>query len=269
MNERQLKRTANAIRQDTIKSLANAESGHSADSLGIIDVLTALYFHTLTHKPRLPNWKNRDRLHLGNGQISPAVYSTLAHAGYFAKKQLRTLRKKGSPLQGHPTKAVPGIESSPAGLSIATGCALAGKMDNANYRTYCILSDEEHNQGHTWESILFASKHNLRNLTVIIDRNNIQRGGYTEEVLPLEPLREKYEAFNWNVIEVDGHNMAHIIDALEEARTVQKPTAIIAHTIPGKGVSFIENDFTWHEKPPTKEQAEVAIAELEHERRKL
>ncbi|HLF55094.1 MAG TPA: transketolase [Candidatus Nanoarchaeia archaeon] len=250
MRERKLKLAANAIRKDLIKALAKKESGHTADSLSAVDILTALYFEVLKHNPRYPKWQNRDRVFTSNKHLL-ALHTTLAHSGYFAKKTL--------------DKEI-GIEAKEAGLSTAIGCALAAKMDNESHRTYCILSDEDHNQGHTWEAILFAAKHKLNNLTAIIDRNNTQPEGYTEEILPLEPLRAKYEAFNWHVIEIDGHNIKHIIEALNEAKTIQKPTAIIAQTIPGKGVSFIENKHEWHTKTPTEEQAQIALEELEHER---
>ncbi len=266
MNERQLTLLANAIRQDVIKSLAAAGKGHTADSLGTVDILTGLYFNALAHKPRQPHWSNRDRVLVSNSHITPAIYATLAHAGYFAKKHLLTLSKHNSLFHGRAHDGIPGIDAT-GDANVAVGMALAAKLDNNRHHTYCILSDEQHNNGATWEALLFAAKHKLNNLTFIIDRNHIQPGGYTENVMPLEPLRDKYEAFNWHVIEVDGHNITHIIDALHDAKTIHKPTAIIAHTIPGKGVSFIENDYTWHAKAPTHEQAAVALAELEHQRR--
>ncbi len=253
MRERKLRLTANAIRQDIIKALAKAESGYTADSLGIVDILTALYFDALKHNPRYPKWENRDRVFTSN-KHHLALHATLAHSGYFAKKTMLENR---------------GVEAKEAGLSTAIGCALAAKMDNESYRTYCIMSDEDHNHGHTWEAILFAAKHKLSNLTVIVDRNNIQPEGYTEEILPLEPLRAKYEAFNWHVIEIDGHNIQHAIEAINEAKTMQKPTAIIAHTIPGKGISFIENKHEWQSKTPTEEQAQIALEELEYERKTI
>jgi len=241
---------ANSIRQDTIKSLAKAGNGNTADSLGIVDILTALYFSALKHNPRAPEWDKRDRVFV-NPIIRPAISATLAHAGYFAKKEASKWK-------------IPGVELG--GLSIAIGAAFASRLDNKKCKTYCILSDEDHSQGQTWEAALFAAKHKLSNLTVIVDRNHIQPEGYTEDIMPLESIRAKYEAFNWNVIEVDGHNIKHIVDALKESQQANKPTAIIAHTIPGKGISFMENQHEWA-KPPTEEQAEIALAELEHNRK--
>jgi len=248
-----MKQTANNIRKDVIKLLARMDNGHTAGSLGIVDVLTALYFKNINHNPRDPKSKDRDRVFISNSHISPAVFATLAHAGYYSKKQLQNPDK----LTGHES----GIGH---GLSIAIGSALAARMNNHGHHTYCIIGDGEHNQGQIWEAILFAGKHKLSNLTVIIDRNNIQADGFTEQIMPLEPLRAKYEAFNWNVIEVDGHNIEHISEAVQEAKENSKPTAIIAHTIPGKGVSFIENTHEWHNKTPTEEEAKAALDELQN-----
>jgi len=271
--KKDLKKAANAIRQDVIKILTNAGSGHTAASLGMADVFTALYFDVLNHRPRKPDWKERDRVFVSNGHLSPVWYTTLAHAGYFAKKDLLKLRQPKSKLQGLPSPAVPGIDIATGramGLSIAIGSALASRMNDNGHHTYCILGDGEHNEGQTWEAIMFADKYKLNNVTAIIDRNNIQADGYTEDIMPLEPLRAKYEAFNWHVLEVDGHNIPHIIDALNEAKTIHaKPTVIIAHTIPGKGVTFIENKYEWHGKPPTKDQEQIALTELAHERKQL
>ena len=274
-NLKQLNLLANTIRQDIINMLAEAGSGHSAGPLGMADVFTALYFNVLKHDSKNLDWQERDRLVLSNGHICPVLYATMANAGYFSKSELKTLRKLGTRLQGHPHRnSLPGLETTSgplgSGLSQACGMALGLRIDNKKNHVFCLMSDGEHDEGNTWEAILFAGKNKLNNLTTVIDRNNIQIDGHTEDIMPLEPLKKKYESFNWNVIEVDGHNIHHVIDALEEAKSVyEKPTAIIAHTIPGRGVSFMENDPEWHGKPPTKEQAKVAITELTHWRKQI
>lgn len=264
----QLEKKANEIRQDIIKMLLAAGSGHSAGPLGMADVFTALYFHILNHDPKKPMWKERDRLFLSNGHIVPVRYAAMAEAGYFSKAKLRTLRKLGSPLQGHPERErMPALETTSgplgSGLAQAAGYAYAARMDDRRFRIFCVTSDGEHDEGNHWEAVMFAGKYKLSNLTTFVDRNNIQIDGHTEQVMPLEPLIEKYEAFNWNVIEIDGHNMQEIINSVGEARaTYEKPTVIICHTIPGKGVSFMENMPEWHGKPPNKKQAREALHEL-------
>jgi len=264
----ELERKAVKIRRDIIKMLAAAGSGHPGGSLGMADIFTALYFSVLNHDPKKPDWPERDRLILSNGHICPARYVAMAHAGYFPPSELKTLRKLGSRLQGHPERLrLPGLETTSGplgcGLAQASGIAYAARMDGARFRVFCITSDGEHDSGNHWEAVMFAGKYKLSNLTAIADRNNIQIDGYTEDVMPLEPLVEKYKAFNWNVIEIDGHNMEEIIDAVERARAVyENPTAIIAHTIPGKGVSFMENLPEWHGKPLTPEGAKIALREL-------
>ncbi len=268
-NLKKLKLVANQTRQDIIKMLVTAGSGHSAGPLGMADVFTALYFNVLKHNPKYPDWPERDYLILSNGHICPVRYAAMAQAGYFPRSELSTLRKFGTRLQGHPHRpALLGIETTSgplgSGLSQAAGLALALRMDKKKNQVYCIMSDGEQDAGQTWEAVLFAGKQKLHNLTGIMDRNNIQIDGHTEEIMPLEPLADKYRAFNWHVIEVDGNNIQMIIDACNEAKTIyEKPTLIIAHNIPGKGVSFMENDHEWHGKPPTKEQGEVALRELE------
>ncbi len=273
-----MERKANEIRQDIISMLVAAGSGHSAGPLGMADVFTALYFAVLHHKPKDPDWPERDRLVLSNGHICPVLYATMAHAGYFPRSELKTLRALGTRLQGHPHRtALPGIETTSgplgSGLSQAVGMALAGRMDKARWHVYCLTSDGEHDAGNTWEAVLLAGKHQLSNLTAIMDRNNIQIDGPTEEILPLESLRAKYEAFNWHVIDVDGHNIEMIVNATNEARAIrEKPTMILAHTIPGKGVSYMEGDYRWHGNPPgvvdidgappKAQQAKVALEEL-------
>lgn len=261
---------ANLIRQDIIKALLEAGSGHTAGSLGMADVFTALFFGgVLNVDPQNPTWSDRDRLVVSNGHICPVVYAVMAHAGFFPVEEfLKTLRKLGTRLQGHPHRtALPGLETTSgplgSGLSQACGMALAGRLDEKKYQVYCVMSDGEHDAGNTWEAVMFAGKHRLANLTAILDRNNIQIDGPTEEIMPLEPLAEKYKAFNWAVVEVDGHNIEEIIDACNRAKAiVERPVMIIAHTIPGKGVDFMENDFEWHGKPPNKEQAAEALRQL-------
>lgn len=260
--------TAVKIREDIIKELVAAGSGHSAGPLGMTDVFTALYFHILKHDPKKPLWPERDRLVLSNGHICPVLYATLARAGYFPLEELKTLRKLGSRLQGHPHRgALPGVETTSgplgSGMSQAIGFALAARLDKRKHRVFCLTSDGEHQEGNTWEAIMFAGKEKLSNLTVIIDRNNIQIDGFTEDIMPLNSLRAKYEAFNWHVLEIDGHSFEAIIAAAAEAKAIhEQPTVIIAHTIPGKGVDFMENDYLWHGKPPKPEEAKTALREL-------
>ena len=259
---------ANQARQLLIETLLEAGSGHSAGPLGMADIFTAFYFHILNHDPKNPDWQDRDRLVLSNGHICPIRYVSMAMAGYFPTEELKTLRKINSRLQGHPHRtALPGVETTSGplgeGLSQGVGIALAARLDKKTYQTYVIASDGEHQEGNTWEAVMFAGKHKLNNLTLIIDRNNIQIDGFTENVMPLEPLKEKYTSFGWEVIDVDGNNIKAFIDSVNEAKSIfEKPTCIIAHTIPGMGVSFMEKDFTWHGKPPNKEEAQKALAEL-------
>ncbi len=265
---KELEALANQIRESVIRMLVTAGSGHSAGPLGMADIFTAMYFHVLNHNPKKPNWPDRDRLVLSNGHICPVQYVTLAHAGYFPLHELNTLRKINSRLQGHPHRgSLPGVETTSgplgSGLSQAIGMALAARLDKKKNRIYCLMSDGEHDEGNTWEAVMFAGKRKLNNITAVVDRNNIQIDGYTENVMPLEPFKDKYEAFGWHVLEVDGHNIEHFVDAVNEAKAIyEKPTVIIAHTIPGKGVSFMENNYLWHGKPPTFEEGKKALAEL-------
>lgn len=260
---------ANDIRKDIIKMLVAAGSGHSAGPLGMTDIFTALYFEIMNHEPSDPFWDERDRLILSNGHICPVRYATMAHAGYFPIAELKTLRKLGSRLQGHPERLkLPGVETTSgplgSGLAQASGYAYGAKMDNRRFRVFGILSDGEQEEGNNWEAAMFAAKYKLSNLTVFIDRNHIQIDGNTEDVMPLEPLVDKYKSFNWNVIAIDGHNFEEIINAVKRAKGVyDAPSVIIARTIPGKDVSFMERKFEWHGKPPTKEEAEVALKELD------
>lgn len=265
---KELEAHARAIRATIIEMLVSAGSGHTAGPLGMTDIFTALYFHVLTHDPKNPEWPERDRLILSNGHITPVRYATMAHAGYFPVEECLTLRKFGSRLQGHPEREkLPGVESTSgplgSGLSQASGYAYAARMDGKTFRIYCAMSDGEHQEGNIWEAMMFAGKNRLSNITGIIDRNNIQIDGMTENIMPLEPLREKYESFNWHVLEVDGHNIPQFIAACDEAKAIyEKPTVIIAHTIPGKGVKEIEFDYRWHGKPPSKEEAAKFLNEL-------
>jgi transketolase len=269
LNLQELQYKANDIRQDIIGMLVEAGSGHSAGPLDMADIFTALYFGgILKHDPENPKWDGRDRLVLSCGHICPVLYATLAESGYFPVDELKTLRKFGTRLHGHPHNlALPGIETSSGplaqGASQAVGMALAFRMNNARNRVFLIMSDGEQNEGQIWEAVMLAGKEKLHNLTAIIDRNNIQIDGFTENVMPLEGLRAKYEAFNWHVLEIDGHNMQAIINAYKEAESIyEKPTVIIAHTTPGKGVDFMEGKFEWHGKPPSKEEAKEALKQL-------
>lgn len=273
-----LEETANRIRQDIIEMLVEAKSGHSAGPLGMADVFTAFYFHILNHDPKNPLWEERDRLMLSNGHICPVRYAAMANAGYFPREELKTLRKFGTRLQGHPERErLDGVETTSgplgSGLGQAAGYAYAARMDGRKFRVYCFMSDAEQEAGNTWEAAMFAGKYKLHNLTALIDRNNIQIDGMTEDIMPLEPLRAKYEAFNWHVLEVDGHNFEEIVNAAEQAKAIyEKPTLIIAHTIPGKGVDYMEFRYEWHGSPPgtiepkgappKSEQAKVALAQL-------
>lgn len=263
-----LEKKARDIRETIIRMLTEAGSGHTAGPLGMADVFTVLYFHTLNHNPENPTWEARDRVMLSNGHIVPVQYATMAHAGYFPLEECMTLRKFGSRLQGHPEREkLPGLETTSgplgSGLSQAAGMAYAAKMDKKKFRVYCLMSDAEQQAGNIWEAAMFAGANKLGNLVGIIDRNNIQINGMTEDIMPIEPLRKKYEAFGWHVIDVDGHNLEEIADACEKARAIyEKPTLIIAHTIPGKGVPDIEFDFTWHGKPPKGEEAQKFIKEI-------
>lgn len=275
----ELKYKANDIRQDIIEMLLEAKSGHSAGPLDMADVFTALYFGVMDHDPKNPKWDGRDRLVLSCGHINPVLYATLAEAGYFPKEELKTLRKINSRLQGHPHNLdLPGLETTSGplaqGTSQAAGMAYGLMMDHRkSQHVYLIMSDGEQQEGQTWEAVMFAGKYKLHNLTGFIDRNNIQIDGFTEEIMPLENLKAKYEAFNWHVLEVDGHNFAEIIDACMEAKAIyEKPTVIIAHTIAGKGVDYMEYNYLWHGSPPgaadipgappKAEQGRVALNEL-------
>lgn len=265
---RELEKRAEELRETVITMLVAAGSGHTAGPLGMADIFAAFYFHILNHDPKHPDWEERDRLILSNGHIVPIRYAAMAHAGYFPVEECATLRKFGSRLQGHPERTrLPGLETTSGplgeGLSQATGMAYALRMENKKPRVYCLMSDGEEQEGNTWEGAMFAGKHKLSNLTAVMDRNNIQIDGMTEDVMPLEPIADKYRAFNWHVLEVNGNDIPAFIAAVEEAKAIhEKPTMIIAHTIPGKGVPDIEFDYHWHGKPPTKEEGKKFLKEI-------
>lgn len=270
----ELEKKANDIRISIIEMLMEAGSGHTAGPLGMADVFTLFYFHILKHDPKNPSWEERDRLILSNGHICPVLYSTMAHVGYFPVEELKTLRKFGTRLQGHPHREyLPYVETSSgplgSGLSQALGMALADKIDQKDKDRfiYCFMSDGEMDEGNTWEAIMLAGKNKLHNLIAVVDRNNIQIEGFTEDIMPLEPFHSKWKSFNWHVIEVSGHDFRSLDAVIEEAQVIyEKPTVIIAHTIPGKGVKEFERNYKWHGKAPNKEEGEMALKELRAKR---
>ncbi|MBC7981726.1 transketolase [Candidatus Parcubacteria bacterium] len=266
-----IKQKAKDIRISIIEMLFKAKSGHSGGPLGMADIYATLYFSEMKHDPKNPFWELRDRLVLSNGHTCPVLYASMAHAGYFDLEKLFTLRQFGSVLQGHPHREfLPSLETSSgplgSGLSQAVGMAISDKREykEGSSRTiYCLISDGEQDEGQIWEAALLAPREKLDNLIVIVDRNYIQIDGNTENILPLDPMDKKWEAFNWHVQTIDGHNIEEIISAIALAKNVKlKPSIIIAKTIPGKGVSFMENDYTWHGKAPNVEEAEKALNEL-------
>ncbi|HUB93758.1 MAG TPA: transketolase [Verrucomicrobiae bacterium] len=266
---KQLEQKANTIREDIIRMLEAAGSGHSAGPLGLADIFTALYFEVLKHDPKRPDWEDRDILLLSNGHCVPVRYATMAEAGYFPKKELLTLRKLGTRLQGHPERTrLPGLESTSGplgcGLSQAAGVALALRMDRQTHRhVYVVTGDGELDEGNNWEAVMLAAKYKLNNITAIIDRNNIQIDGPTDAVMPLEDLKSKWESFGWHVIEIDGNDIEAVIDACAMAKAVtEKPVALIAYTVPGKGVDFIEYDFHYHGMLLHPDDANKALHEL-------
>jgi transketolase len=257
------------LRKDLLVSLNAAGSGHSGGSLSSVEILAALYFYKLRHDPANPQWEDRDRFLLSKGHVCPVLYTVMAHAGYLPTEELTTLRKLGSRLQGHPHMLkLPGLEASSGslgqGLSIGIGMALAAKLDRKGFRVYCLMGDGETNEGQIWEAAMSAAHYNLDNLCGIVDRNRLQIDGDTEKVMRLEPYCEKWAAFGWNVIECDGHNLEQLMDALDQAEcNCGAPTVIIAHTVKGKGISFMENKAEWHGIPPNDEQLALALRELE------
>ncbi|MCH7529748.1 transketolase [Patescibacteria group bacterium] len=266
---KELELIANKLRQHVIEMVAGAGSGHQGGPLGMADIFAALYFHILNHDPKKPEWEERDRLILSNGHICPIRYAAMAEADYFPVDELKTLRQFGTRLQGHPERnKLPGTETTSgplgSGLAQAVGMALVGKMDAKKWRVYALTSDGEHEAGLHYEAMLFAGKHKLDNLICVVDRNNIQIDGTTEDIMPLEPLRAKYEAFNWYVIEINGNDMSDVVRGFNEAQGIhQMPICIIAHTVPGKGVSYMENNYKWHSKVFKEGEAQQALKELQ------
>jgi transketolase len=264
----ELKEIARKIRVDVIKMTHAAGSGHPGGSLSAAEIFAVLYFNVMNHRPEDPEWEDRDVFILSKGHVCPALYSAMARSGYFPVEELMTLRKLGSRLQGHPhMRALPGLEASTGslgqGLSIAIGCALAKKLDKKNSRVYCLMGDGEIEEGQVWEAAMCAAHYKLDNLCGIVDRNRLQIDGFTEEVMNSEPLEDKWKAFGWYVITVDGHDIPALIRAFEEAKTVKdKPTVIIADTIKGKGVSFMENVAVWHGQAPNDEETRKALNDL-------
>ncbi len=270
MDINDLKVKANEIRKDIITEVYNAKSGHPGGSLSIADIMTVLYFDELNIDEKNPRWEDRDRLVLSKGHCAPALYAALAERGYFEKEKLVSLRKLDSNLQGHPNmNDVPGVDMSTGslgqGLSAANGMAISAKLDNKNYRVYCILGDGEIQEGQVWEAAMSSNKYKLDNLCIIVDNNNLQIDGTTEEVMDLKPIDEKFKSFGFNVIIIDGHNYDEIKSAFKQAReTKGKPTCIIAKTVKGKGVSFMENQAGWHGKAPNEEQYNQAMSDLSY-----
>ncbi len=269
MNLNELVKKSYNIRKDVINMLARAGSGHLGGSLGMADIFTVLYFSELRHDPNNPKWDLRDRLVLSNGHVAPVWYATLSNAGYFPKEELFTLRQFGSRLQGHPSRlnGLPGIESSSGslgqGLSIALGMAISAKYLNKSYRIFCLMGDGEMQEGNIWEAIMAAGHYQLDNLLAIVDRNKLQIDGDTEQVMALEPLKEKIIYFNWNVLECNGNDISSLLECLQLISWSQKPTFIIAHTTMGKGVKSIENNHLWHGKAPNMDEAQKFLIELD------
>jgi transketolase len=264
---KELEAKAKQIRRLIIKMLAKAGSGHPGGSLSAADLITALYFKVLKHRSGEPRWPDRDRFHLSKGHCCPLWYAVLAESGYFPEKELWTLRQLGSILQGHPDRRTPGVDvasgSLGQGLSVAVGMCLAAKIDRKSYRVYVLMGDGEIQEGNIWEAAMAASHYKCDNLCAILDYNGFQIDGKVKDIMDLEPLVAKWQAFGWNTVEIDGHNMQEILSAYEQAAATRgKPTIIIAHTIKGKGVSFMENVVDFHGRAPTKEEAEKALKEL-------
>ena len=268
-----LQKRALVIRKHVVDSIYLAGSGHPGGSLSITDILTCLYFHEMHHDPKNPQMETRDRLILSKGHSAPALYAALAEAGYFEANALKKLRKINQFLQGHPSIAIPGVEISTGslgqGLSVGIGMALAGKLDKKEYRVFVILGDGEIEEGQIWEAASSASHFKLNNIIAILDRNGLQIDGPTEEIMSLEPIPLRWRAFGWHVIEIDGHDIEEILMSFDAAKKSMKPTLIIAHTIKGKGVSFMEGTLSFHGKSPTKEQWIKALGELEQEEQEL
>lgn len=265
---RELEERAKKIRRLIIQMLAKAGSGHPGGSLSATDLVTALFFSVLRHNPKEPSWPERDRFHMSKGHCCPLWYAVLANSGYFSEDKLYTLRQLGSVLQGHPDRRTPGIEvasgSLGQGLSVGLGMSLAAKIDKKGYRVYVLLGDGEIQEGNVWEAAMASSHYKCDNLCAMLDYNGFQIDGRTKDIMNLEPIEDKWKAFGWHTIDIDGHNMKQILSAYSEAETIKgKPSIIIAHTIKGKGVSFMENTVDFHGRAPTKEEAEKALKELE------
>ncbi len=265
---------SNTVRTNLVNMFYLAKSGHPAGSLGLVDIFTTLYFNIMKHDPKKPMWDKRDRLILSNGHVCPVRYATMANAGYFPKKELLTLRKIGSKLQGHPSRLdLPALELSTAslgqGLCVAVGMALAAQTDKKKHTIYTITSDGEHDEGSIWEAVAAAHKYKLNNLINIIDCNNIQISGYTQDVWPMQSFKKKYEAFGWEVLEINGHNFKQIISTIKKAQKLKGPVCIVSYNIPGKGISFMENQYKWHGKTPNEEERDLALEELSQERQRL
>lgn len=266
----ELQYTAKSIRCSVVRAITAAGSGHTGGSLGLADMFATLYFHEMKHRPSEPEWEGRDRLVLSIGHVAPVLYATLAHAGYFPVEELLSLRKLGSRLQGHPGRdhGLPGLELSAGslgqGLSVAVGMAITAKMDAKSWRVYCVLGDGELQEGSVWEAAMSASHHKLNNLIAIVDRNGLQIDGKNADVMEIEPLADKWKAFGWNVLECDGNNISALIETFGQVKNESdKPTIILAHTLMGKGVSAIENDYKWHGRAPSPEEAVLFLSELE------
>jgi transketolase len=267
MSTAELESMANRLRLHVVEMTYAAGSGHPGGSLSAADFMAALYFNFMRHDPSDPDWEDRDRFVLSKGHVAPVLYAVLAEAGYFPVEDLTSLRKMGSPLQGHPVRGkIPGVEMSTGslgqGLSMACGIALAGKMDGKDYMTYCLLGDGELQSGQNWEAAMFARQNGLNRLVAIVDRNHLQISGNTESVVGLEPLPEKWKAFGWNVVIIDGHSMRQILEALRKASQASRPTAIIMNTVKGKGVSFMENNAGFHGKACNADEYAKAVSEL-------
>jgi len=262
-----LNEKARIFRREILEMTTSVGSGHPSSALSAIDVITALYFHHMRHDPKDPGWEDRDRFVLSKGHGCPALYAVLAEAGYFPKAELTTHRRLGSILQGHPDMKTPGVEfpTGSLGLGLSAGCgmALAGKLDKKDYRVYVMLGDGELDEGNVWEAAMSAAHYKLDNLIAIIDRNKFQVDGPTEEIMAVDPLPDKWMSFGWNEMEIDGHDMREILESLKQAKKMKgKPTAIIAHTTKGKGVSFIEGNNRYHGKALSKEELSLALQEL-------
>lgn len=265
---KELEEIAAKLRYESVQMVINAGSGHVGGPLGMADIFTALYFEVLKHDPKKPDWEERDRVILSNGHICPIQYAAMAYSGYFPVSDLKTLRKFGSPLQGHPHRTMlPGIEASAgplgSGLGQAVGMALGFRMDQKPNQVYCLMGDGEQDEGVVWEAAMAAGKFKLDNLTMVIDRNNIQIDGMTEDVMPIEPIRDKYESFGWHVLEINGNNMREAVDVFDMAHAIyEKPVVIIAHNVPGKGVEFMEFDYHWHAQAFTPGDAKESLDDL-------